>query len=143
MTLVQFTNGSKNGKHSYANTFDSLFNVDPLFSKSTVSLVPAVNFAEGDTEYFIELAVPGLKKEDFKISLDQDRLLVSAEYKADSELKKYNRREFNYKSFSRTFILPDNADENNIQAEYRDGILLISLGRKEDPKNQSREISIK
>jgi HSP20 family protein len=143
MTHVQFTNVHKNGKHTYSNAFDSLFNTDPFFSRNTVSVVPEVNIAEGENEFYIELAVPGLKKEDFKINLNKNYLLVSADHTPEStEQRKYNKREFNYESFSRTFILPDTADQSNIHAEYTNGILLIHIAKREDSNKQSREISI-
>ena len=87
-----------------------------------------------------------LKKEDFKISLEQNLLTVSAERKEESTesdaAKKYNRIEYNYSSFMRTFTLPETADHAKISAEYKDGILFISVAKKEEAKILSREIAI-
>ena len=82
----------------------------------------------------------------FKINLEQDILSVSAETKEEKteldEAKKYNRLEYNYSSFMRTFTLPETVDHANINAEYKDGILYIKIAKKEEAKIQSREIVI-
>jgi len=149
MTLVKFSNGNKSQALSplFNDVFESFFNTDSYVSDRLVSRVPAVNIAESENEYHIELAVPGMKKEDFKINLDKNVLSVSAETKTASEEtnqdKKYNRREYSYSSFVRTFTLPDSANYANISAEYTDGILKISIAKKEEAKIQSREISIR
>ena len=149
MTLVKFTNGQKNGalKSPYSDIFGSLFNPEPYLSKSLVSRVPAVNIAETEDEFHIELATPGLKKDDFKINVEKDQLSISVDKKEEiaenAEAKKYNRKEFNYNSFARTFTLPESADQGNIQAEYTDGILFVTIAKKEEAKIQVREISVK
>jgi HSP20 family protein len=149
MTLVKFTNGQKNGalKSPYSDIFGSIFNPEPYLSKSLVSRTPAVNVGETEIEFHIELAAPGLKKENFKINIEKDQLSISAGQKKETlenpVTKKYNRKEFNYNSFSRTFTLPDSADQSNINAEYTDGILFIKVAKKEEAKIQAREISVK
>ncbi len=148
MTLVKFTNGQKNAalKSPYTDIFGSLFNPEPYLSRNLVSRIPAVNVAETEAEFHIELAVPGAKKENFKISIEKDQLSVSADQEketAENTAKKYTRKEFNYTSFSRTFTLPESADQSNILAEYIDGVLFITIGKKEEAKIQSREISVK
>ena len=149
MTLVKFSNGNKSQALSplFNDVFESFFNRDSYVSDRLISRVPAVNIAESENEYHIELAVPGMKKEDFKINLDKNILSISAESKTENEEtsqdKKYNRREYSYNSFVRTFTLPDSADYANISAEYSDGILKVSVAKKEDAKIQSREISIR
>ncbi|MFA6944993.1 MAG: Hsp20/alpha crystallin family protein [Pedobacter sp.] len=148
MALVKFANGNTNKvfKPAYNDVFDSFFNADPFLSKSTLNRTPAVNIAENENEFHIELAAPGLKKEDFKINLEQDILSISAEKKDEKtetdEAKTYNRREYSYSSFMRTFALPETADHAKISAEYRDGILYITVAKKEEAKIQSREIAI-
>ncbi len=148
MALVKFANGNTNKvfKPAYNDVFESFFNADPFLSKSTLNRNPAVNIAESDNEFHIEIAAPGLKKEDFKINLEQNLLSVSAERKEEKtesdEAKKYNRIEYNYSSFMRTFTLPETADYAKITAEYKDGILLISVAKKEEAKVLSREIEI-
>lgn len=149
MTLIKFANGNTNKvfKPAYTDVFDLFFNSDPFLSKSTVNRTPAVNIAENDHEFQIELAVPGLKKEDFKINLEQNQLSVSAEKKDEKteadDTKKYNRREYCYSSFTKTFTLPETVDQHKILAEYKDGILHINVAKKEEAKILSREILIK
>jgi HSP20 family protein len=148
MAIVKFANGNTNKvfKPAYNDVFESFFNADPFLSKSTLNRNPAVNIAENENEFLIELAAPGLKKEDFKINLEQDMLSVSAESKEEKaeldEAKKYNRLEYNYSSFLRTFTLPETADHAKISAEYKEGILYITIAKKEEAKIQSREILI-
>jgi HSP20 family protein len=89
--------------------------------------------------------VPGLKKEDFKINLDKNILTVSSEKKTENveEGKKFSKREYSYNSFSRSFTLPESADHSKIEADYTDGILTLSITKKEEAKFQSREIAVK
>jgi HSP20 family protein len=114
-------------------------------SEKLSNRVPAVNIAETENEFRIELAAPGLKKEDFKISLDKNVLSVSADKKTENveEGKKFSKREYNYNSFTRSFTLPEVADHSKIEAEYTDGILKLNVAKKEEAKIQSREISVK
>ncbi len=116
-----------------------------FFESTFKSNIPAVNITEGATDYKIEVASPGLQKEDFKIDLENDILTISSEKKQSSEEKseKFMRREFSYNSFRRSFILGDTVEEDKINASYKDGILLVSIPKKERSKEKSnREISI-
>jgi HSP20 family protein len=124
--------------------FDTILN-DRLLGDKLVSKVPAVNIAETENEFHIELAVPGLKKEDFKINLEKNVLSVSTEKKTENaeEGKKFSKREYNYTSFVRSFTLPETVDHANIQAEYTDGILKLNVAKKEEAKIQTREIAVK
>jgi len=145
MTLVKFNNGQRNAVSPWFNdVFDSLFN-DSVLNDRFVTKTPAVNIAETENAFEIELAVPGLKKEDFKINLDKNVLSVSAEKKAENveEGKKYSKREYSYTSFVRSFTLPEVADQAKIEAEYTDGILKLNVAKKEEAKVQTREISVK
>jgi len=146
MTMLKFANGNPNNvlKPAFNDVFESFLNADPFLSKSNLSRNPAVNIAEDDNEFHIELAAPGLNKEDFKINLEKNLLSVSAERIEDEtvRLKKYNRLEYNYSSFMRTFTLPDSADYAKIRAEYKDGILFITISKREEAKILSREIAI-
>ena len=145
MTLVKFNNGQKNVVNPwFSDVFDSLIN-DSRLNDRFVNKVPAVNIAETENEFHIELAVPGLKKEDFKISLDKNLLSVSAEKKTENvdESKKYSKREYSYNSFVRSFTLPETADAAKVDAEYTDGILKLNVAKKEEAKVQSREIAVK
>jgi len=142
MTLVKFNNGQKNTVNPwFSDVFDSLIN-DSFLNDRLVNKVPAVNIAETENEFHIELAVPGLKKEDFKIALDKNVLSVSAEKKVEDG-KKYSKREYSYNSFVRSFTLPESADQGKIDAEYTDGVLKLNVAKKEEAKAQSREIAVK
>ncbi|MGN6640611.1 MAG: Hsp20/alpha crystallin family protein [Mucilaginibacter sp.] len=145
MTLVKFNNGQKSAVNPwFSDVFDSIIN-DSFFNERFVNKVPAVNIAETENEFHIELAVPGLKKEDFKINLDKNVLSVSAEKKTENidEGKKYSKREYSYNSFVRSFTLPEVADQAKIEAEYIDGVLKLNVAKKEEAKIQSREIAVK
>lgn len=145
MTLVKFSNGTKsNALNPFNDVFESLFN-DSFISDRLTTKVPAVNIAETENDFHIELAAPGLKKEDFKISLDKYVLNISVEKKSEDtqEEKRYNKREYSYSSFVRSFTLPETADQTRIDAEYVDGILKITVAKKEEAKSLTREISIK
>jgi HSP20 family protein len=146
MALVKFNDGKNRNSLGYGfnDIFESFFN-DSFISDRMVSRVPAVNICETDGEYRIELAAPGLQKEDFKISLDRNMLSISAEKKSEdtNENKEYKRQEYSYSSFVRSFALPDSADDAKIEAEYTDGVLKINVAKKEESKTQKREISIR
>ena len=145
MTLVKFSNGNKNSAlNPFTDVFESLFN-DSFVSDRLSTKVPAVNIAETENDFHIELAAPGLKKEDFKISLDKYVLNVSVEKKTENtqEDKRYNKREYSYASFVRSFTLPEIANQEQIDAEYVDGILKITVAKKEEAKSLTREISIR
>ena len=145
MTLVKFANGQKNHAVNpfFSDVFDSILN-DSFLSDKLSSRVPAVNIAETENEFHIELAAPGLKKEDFKINLDKNVLTVSADKKEEKveEGKKFSKREYSYNSFTRSFTLPEVADAAKIEAAYTDGVLKLVVAKKEEAKVQSREIAV-
>ncbi|EKF56310.1 heat shock protein Hsp20 [Galbibacter marinus] len=96
--------------------------------------IPAVNIKELEKAFALELAVPGMKKEDFKIELDKDVLTVSAEVSDESKAEQdaqYSRREFKYASFKRVFTLPKAIDKDQINASYTDGVLNLTLPKLE------------
>src|SRR6185503_4776854 len=117
MTLVKFANGQKNQNVNpfFNDVFDSIFN-DSFLSDKWATRVPAVNIAETDNAFHIELAVPGLKKEDFKINLEKNVLSISVEKKKENvdEGKKYTKKEYSYNSFVRSFTLPETVDHGKI-----------------------------
>ena len=98
------------------------------------SNVPAVNIKENEKDFELELAVPGRKKEDFNIEVDNDVLTISSELKHEDEVKEenYTRREFGFTSFKRAFTLPETINADNIKANYEDGILKFTLPKKEE-----------
>jgi HSP20 family protein len=106
-----------------------------------------VNVRQTDKSYELELVAPGLKKEDFKINISRDILTVSFEHseenKQQSQGESWLRKEYNMRSFSRSFNIDDTVDVNKIEAKYSDGILHLSLPIKETAKPMSRTIEIK
>lgn len=109
------------------------------------SSTPAVNIIEGKDDFKIEVAAPGLSKEDFRINLDNDLLTISAnkETKTEEQNETYTRREFSYSSFCRSFTLPETVDGEKISASQKEGILTIHVPKKEEAKvKPAREIAI-
>ena len=111
------------------------------------STLPAVNVKETDNEFHIEVAAPGLKKDDFKVNFDNGRLTISSERKHEHEEKdggKITRREFSYQAFQRSFDVPGNlVNADKIGAKYTDGILQITLPKREEVKPKpAKEIKI-
>ncbi|MEO1013382.1 MAG: Hsp20/alpha crystallin family protein [Bacteroidota bacterium] len=96
--------------------------------------VPAVNIKENEKDFELEFAVPGRKKEDFNIEVDDNVLTISAEVKSEDASSKgnYTRREFSHSSFKRAFTLPETIDESKIKATYENGLLGLSLPKKEE-----------
>jgi HSP20 family protein len=117
---------------------------DALNKNYAINKVPGVNILESKEDYTIELAAPGLVKEDFQINLKKDTLSVWAEKKVeDTETaKNYSRKEFDYLSFARSFVLPETVDADKIAAEYVNGILTITIGKKADIQPESKEIKV-
>ena len=146
MALVKFNEGREGNltRSSFSDIFENFFN-DSFISDRMISRVPAVNIAESEGHYHIELAAPGLKKEDFKLDLDRNVLTISAEKTTEQENKEkqYNKREYSYTSFVRSFTLPDSVDDGKIDASYTDGVLKIDVAKKEEAKSVHRQISIK
>ncbi|NHN24729.1 Hsp20/alpha crystallin family protein [Flavobacterium jejuense] len=127
-----------NPKFFFPSVMEELFKPDFMggvqgFSNSTV---PAVNIKETETEFKIELASPGLKREDFKIEVDENVLSISSERKNEleeqSENGKYTRKEFSFSSFKRSFTLPETVNEDDIKASYENGVLYLSLPKREE-----------
>ena len=106
--------------------------------------MPAVNITEQPNEYLLSLAAPGMKKEDFKIDVDGNMLTISSEKEENKEdkNKKFTRKEYSYSSFSRCFSLPEEIKQENINAKYEDGVLKISLPRKEESKKPAKKIAV-
>jgi HSP20 family protein len=96
--------------------------------------VPAANIKETETEFLLELAIPGRKKEDFNVEIDNDILTISSEVKSEEnkEDEGYTRREFTFSSFKRVFSLPETISLDKINATYEDGILKFILPKKEE-----------
>lgn len=140
MTLIKRTNPFL----PVSNFFDDFFADDLDFLKK-MQTVPSVNILEREADYYIELAVPGFKKEDFDIDLDNNMLTISCEKETEKidENSKYTKREFSFNQFKRVFTLPDTIDIEQIKAEYVDGLLKVSIGKKPEAQiKPKRKIEI-
>lgn len=107
--------------------------------------VPAINVTEEKNNYIVNMAAPGLKKEDFDISLDGNMLTISSEKeseKDEQDADRFSRREYNYSYFSRTVTLPDSAESSNIVAKYTDGILNLTIPKKPEAGKNSKKIKV-
>ncbi|CAG0950116.1 MAG: Hsp20/alpha crystallin family protein [Bacteroidetes bacterium] len=116
------------------NVFDDMWNFDRL--EKTSSFLPAVNISETDKSFNLEVSAPGFKKDDFKVSVEENVLSVSGEYKSENEEKNknYTRKEFRSGSFKRQFTLPDTINLDEINATYNDGILKVELPKVDAAK---------
>ncbi|MBH1959188.1 MAG: Hsp20/alpha crystallin family protein [Flavobacteriia bacterium] len=118
----------------------------PKFAQSELTL-PSVNVKELDNGFEIHVAAPGIKKEDFKINLERNVLTISSESKTENEERDekgaFTRREFNYNSFSRSFTLPEAVESEKIEAAYEDGILKITVPKKEVTMQNVKMIEVK
>ena len=145
MTLVKFNPEKRSNAllPGFNDIFETIFN-DSFLSDRMITRVPAVNISESAENFHIELAAPGLKKQDFKISVDDNVLNISVEQQTEhtENDRKYNKREYSYSSFVRSFTLPDVTDQNSITAAYEDGVLKIDVAKKEEAKSVSRQIDI-
>jgi HSP20 family protein len=106
---------------------------------------PLANILEHPDSFELDLAAPGLKKDDFKIHLENNVLTISSEIRdeEEEETKNYTRKEFHYSSFSRSFTLPRSVDLEKIRADYESGILKVMLPKKEDARvDVKKEIKI-
>jgi HSP20 family protein len=134
----------KRQKPVFTSLIDDLFlNQDWSQINTTV---PAANIIEADDHFNIELAVPGKKKSDFKIELDEGVLTISSEIETKSTEKEgsFTRKEFGYSAFKRSFNIPDTVVADKISANYKEGILTVSLPKKEEALPQPKKlISIK
>ncbi len=127
----------------FPSLFDDFITKDffklPTRELLNANRVPPVNIKETDSAFELELAVPGMDKKNFKITLDQNMLVISTQQENKTEETsndgKYSRKEFSYQSFTREFQLPDDSViEDNINASYKDGILNITVPKKESAK---------
>ena len=130
----------------------SIFNdffADPWVPSKIAGTAPAINVSEDDKEYKVEVAAPGMTKDDFKINVANDELVIAMEKKGDSKdedkEKKYLRREFSYSKFEQHLTLPDNVERENISAGMNDGVLTIDIPKmtEEEKAQEMHYIEIK
>ena len=127
---------------------DTLFldsKLDVLNNYETFS-IPAINIIENFPNFVVELAAPGLNKEDFSIEVEEDTLKITSkketETKEESKDSSYRKREFNYAAFERSFKLPESIQPEEIQASYENGILRVTLPKKEEKKAFKKMVEI-
>ena len=112
-----------------------------------IQAVPAVNITDNKDDYQVSVAVPGMKKSDFKIDVEGNMLTISSEKEESSEEKdaRYTRKEYSYSSFRRSFALPEEVNQEKIEASYQDGVLKVMLPKKDEAKKLavSKHIAIK
>ena len=145
-TLVKKNNG-RNLADPWASDF---FDIDSLFTKawpkSFEKTLPAVNISENKKQYQVDVMAPGMKKEDFKIQVEEDVLIITAEAKQETREedkdRQFSRREYNYSTFTRSFRLPDNAKDDSISASYEDGILQLTIPKTETQVRAAKEIKV-
>ncbi len=130
------------------DVFNDFF--DTNFIPRVNATAPAINVIEHENEYDVELAAPGMTKDDFKVSLDEEQnLVVAIEKKQENEEKKeeghYLRREFSYTQYHQTLLLPDDVDRDKIEATVNHGVLTVKLPKltPQEEKRESRAIDIK
>jgi len=139
MSLIRRSDWPTIGGHFLSDFFDD----DRFFTSPWMKgqSVPAVNIKENEKNYEVEVAAPGYQKGDFEIALEQGLLTISAEKKQEMEKKEdnYTRREFGYTSFSRSFNLPTNTSEEDVKASYENGVLRLTISKKEIPASKPRK----
>jgi len=120
---------------------DEFFN--DVVNTNRDSFVPGIDISETDNQFLISAELPGMSKEDIDINLDNGRLTISGErkFEKEEEGKTYHRVETRYGSFNRSFQLPDNVDEESINAKYENGLLNIAIDKAEDKVKKKIEIS--
>lgn len=145
MTFVKFKNNGQLTNSMLDKMFNPLYQdffTTSAFDSSAV--VPAVNVLESAGQFQIELAAPGLTKESFAIKIEKDVLTISTEKKAENiqEGTKFTRKEFGFHSFKRSFNLPEIADQEKISAEYKEGILYVTIMKMKEAIPTVKEIKI-
>jgi len=128
------------------DVFNDFFDTD--FMSRTSATAPAINVKESENDYEVEVAAPGLTKEDFDVHLNQDgdlniKMESKKEKKEESKKSHYLRREFAYAKFEQTLILPEDVDKDSISAKVADGVLTVTLPKvKKEEKNITRQITV-
>lgn len=147
MSIVKRNNGSllpANPRTLFDDFFSrELFNWGNNNYSSTLSTIPSVNIKENEHNFEVEVAAPGMEKQDFQITLEANLLTISSAKKNQTEEKNehYTRREFSYQSFQRTFELAkDVVDEEHIEAKYENGVLKLTIPKTEEAKKPARRL---
>jgi len=135
-------------KPVFPNIIEKFFGkkiTDTVAKYEDVATVPSVNISDNQKSFEINIAVPGLKKKDIKIEVQDDCLVISSEkqYKNEEKSKNWIRKEYGYASFQRIFQLPENANPEKIKAKMKKGILQITVGKNEQKTNNALNIPVK
>lgn len=133
----------RNPNNWLPSLIDEMFNNDYVGGRvSTLGHLPAVNIAEKEDQFHLEMVIPGFKKDEVQIELDQDVLTISSEVTQETEeqTEQFTRKEFVKSSFKRSFNLPETINQENIEASYEDGILTIALPKKEEALPQPKRM---
>jgi HSP20 family protein len=154
-TLTRNSNRNRPSISRLSSPLDRFFRNDLLDfwsgGDSAIDTIPSINITEEQNHYKIEMAAPGMKKDDFNIDIDNNLINISSEKESESanengngkKNNNYTFREYNYSSFSRSFSIPDNAETSKITAKYTDGILSLNIPKKsEQLKNKSQKIKV-
>ncbi len=141
MTLLRYNRPNRDlFSKNFSDIMDEFFN--DVVSQRNNSFVPGINISETDEHFEVTVELPGMSKEDIDVSLDNGRLAISGERKFEDkeEGKTYHRVETRYGSFNRSFQLPDNVDEESINATYENGLLNITIDKSRDKVKKQIEI---
>ena len=137
MTLVRMNRPVQHmnefhGNRTFSDLVNEMFTEERACTNQFIA-IPPTNIVESKFDFRIELAAPGFEKSDFKIDLDKKLLTISIEKEVDTnDEEKYNMKEFNFNSFNRSFKISDKIDTEKINAIYKNGVLLLTLPKKED-----------
>jgi len=139
----------KNGiatDHGFGKIFDELFNksISDIVGTDFTHESPSVNIIESEESFELEVAAPGLSKEDFSVTIEKDHLTISVDKKTDDDdAPVFKRKEYNYKKFSRKFRMPKTVDKETVKAKYDLGILRVSVEKTPEAKEKGpRSINI-
>ncbi|MCD6204805.1 MAG: Hsp20/alpha crystallin family protein [Candidatus Marinimicrobia bacterium] len=145
MSLVKWTpRTTLNLRNEFDRLFDSFFNTEEE-ETSLAAFSPSVDIMEKEKEFLITAELPGIKKDDIKMNIRDNVLTVSGEKKQEKKTEKdnFHRTERVYGSFQRSFRLPDSADQENISAEFKDGVLSVTIPKLKESISKSIDIKIK
>lgn len=144
MTLIKWRGINDALPSTFSNWIEDFFNETSLPRWAGLSARPAVNIRETDKSFVLEVAAPGYRKEDFRVSVENDLLTISCEQenKVEESEKNYTRREFSYSSFSRSFTLPESVNADNIKGNYNNGILTIELPKKPEAAKVKKTVKV-
>ncbi len=143
MTLIKWR-GENDVPSTFSNWIEDFFNETNFPKRAWGNASPAVNIRETNDSFVLEVAVPGFGKEDFNVNVENDLLTISGnkETKSEQEESGYTRKEFSYNSFSRSFTLPESVNAENINGNYSNGILTVTLPKKPEATKVKKTVKV-